>query len=145
MGVPQRTKGAVMELVFEKREKKAPSRQAAALPKTAFINSLQRQKLAFQQIVTEGQKTAIDGNKKNIRPLWYVDASDGAVCFTLRYGVRELMLKGGNVLKIEKLGKLPEVLDTLIEQAAKGTYDTELQKAADAIKADRAAAKAKKA
>ena len=145
MEVPQRTKGTVMELVFEKREKKAPSRQAAALPRTSFINSLMRQKLAFQQIVTEGKAKAIDANQKNIRPLWYTDSDDGVVCLTLRYGVRELELNGGNVLRIGKLGKVPDFLDALIEEAAKGTYDDELQKIANILKAERAAAKAKKA
>ncbi len=144
MGVPQRTKGAVMELVFEKREKKAPiSKAAVKSPKDSFISALQRQLIAFKQIENEGKEKATDLAGKNIRPLWYIDNADGQVCFSLRYGVKELIINGGNVLKIGDIGDVGDAIDALIEAAAEGQFDNELQKASDVLKADRAAARKK--
>ena len=40
---------------------------------------------------------------------------------------------------------VPDVINALIEAAAEGQFDKELQKLSDVIKAERAAAKAKKA
>ena len=145
MGVPQRTKGAVMELVFEKREKKVPvSKAAPKSPKDSFIKALQRQLIAFKQIEKEGKEKATDLAGKNIRPLWYTDMSDGEVCFSLRYGVKELIINGGNVLKIGEIGDVGDTIDALIEAAAKGKFDKELQKVSDVIKAERSAAREKK-
>lgn len=134
-----------MKLVFEKREVKVKSHQKVRTPKYMFVNSLMRQKLAFHQIVTEGKKNALDEKNKNIRPLWYLDPADGIVRLRLKYGVRELIINEGNVLRIGKLGAVPDFLDSLIAEASKGTFDVELQKVADALKSDRAAAKAAKA
>ena len=146
MGVPQRTKGAVMELVFESRVKAAPvSRAVTKLPRDSFINALNRQKMAYDQIVKKGKDVAIDAANKYIRPLWYTDKADGQVCFSLRYGVKELIINGGNVLKIGEIGDVGDAIDALIEAAAEGQFDKELQKVSDILKAERAAAKAKKA
>ena len=135
-----------MELVFEKREKKAPvSRAVQKSPKDSFINALQRQLIAFKQIENEGKEKATDLAGKNIRPLWYTDRSDGEVCFSLRYGVKELIINGGNVLKIGEIGDVEDAIEALIVAAAEGQFDKELQKASDTLKAERAAAKAKKA
>ena len=136
----------MVELVFEKREKKAPvSRAVAKSPKDSFISALQRQLIAFKQIENEGKEKATDLAGKNIRPLWYTDRSDGQVCFSLRYGVKELIINGGNVLKIGEIGDVGDTIDALIEAAAEGQFDKELEKASDIIKSERAAAKAKKA
>jgi hypothetical protein len=134
-----------MELVFEKREKKAPvSRAAGKSPKDSFISALKRQLIAFKQIENEGKEKATDLAGKNIRPLWYTDRSDGEVCFGLRFGVKELTINGGNVLRVGKMKDVPGVINALIEAAAEGQFDKELQKASDTLKAERAAAKAKK-
>ena len=144
MRVPQRTKGAVMELVFEKREKKAPvSKAAVKSPKDSFVSALQRQLIAFKQIENEGKEKATDLAGKNIRPLWYTDRSDGQVCFSLRYGVKELIINGGNVLRVGNMKDVPDVINALIDAAKEGTFDKELQKVSDILKADRAAARKK--
>ncbi len=135
-----------MELKFEKREKiAAPSRNAAAIPKTVFINSLRRQGLAYKQLVQEGKEKAVDNKGKTIRQLWGIDPSDGKMVFWLRYGVRELFIDGGNSIPLKDEKQVPDCILSLIEAAQEGTFDKDLQKSADAIKADRAAAKAKKA
>ena len=144
MEVAPRMKGMVMELVFEKREKKASvSKAAAKSPKDSFVSALQRQLIAFKQIENEGKEKATDLAGKNIRPLWYTDRSDGEVCFSLRYGVKELIINGGNVLKIGEIGDVGDSIDALIEAAAEGQFDKELQKASDTLKAERAAAREK--
>ncbi len=71
-----------MELVFEKREKKAPvSKAVVKSPKDSFVSALQRQLIAFKQIENEGKEKATDLAGKNIRPLWYTDRFDGEVCY----------------------------------------------------------------
>ena len=135
-----------MELVFEKREKKAPvSKATPKSPRDSFISALKRQLIAFKQIEKEGKEKATDLAGKNIRPLWYTDKSDGEVCFSLRYGVKELIINGGNVLKIGEIGDVEDAIEALIVAAAEGKFDKELQKASDTLKAERAAAKDKKA
>ena len=51
--------------------------------KVAFISALERQKLVYGQIEEQGKKTAVDSAGKTIRPLWWADASDGVVVFSL--------------------------------------------------------------
>jgi len=121
-----------MELVFEKRTA-APSRIAAAVPKTVFINSLRRQGLAYKQLVQEGKAAAIDNKGKTIRPLWGIDPSDGKMVFWLRYGVRELFIDGGNSIPLKDEKQVPDCILSLIEAAQEG-YLSFLQFFTDILK-----------
>ncbi len=116
----------MVKLVFDNVSK--PGRGPVDMDvKDIFVNALRRQKTAYDQIEVQGKPTAIDSADKTIRPLWWIDPTDGVVRFGLRWGISKMTINGGYSLKVGKLKDLPSYLDALIDATQNGDFDKDLK------------------
>ena len=67
--------------------------------------------------------------QKQLRRWWWKD-EDGQVMLTLRYGNKPLAIADGkSTIEIGALGKLPKIIDTIIEAVKAGELDKQLNAA----------------
>jgi mRNA-degrading endonuclease HigB of HigAB toxin-antitoxin module len=83
----------------------------------------------------EGNRRRIEVNKR-LKPWWFQDI-DGQLCFSVRYGAKQLEIKPGkSTIAVKDFDELLTTLALIKSAVAKGSLDAAIDQASGALKAN---------